>query len=183
MKGLQIKMDAGSVAETIRQLNSLKPKVAAAAKAGTKVVTNDIFTEAIVETPRDTGALVNSLFYEVELDNNQINSVIGYGGRYKQMNPVTSISTDSYAVDRHEFMLENVNSKWLERIFQSHSENFATEVGKAVRSALAGGPLPVDELPDTANHEEPITVAGSKAEAYREQQSGFGSRWSDLGDY
>lgn len=62
----------------------------------------ELIFNSLEQVPRDTGALADSTFQEVQKTDTEVVGTVGYGGGHEQINPKTRESTAEYAVQVHE---------------------------------------------------------------------------------
>lgn len=180
---IEIKIKTSGVKEFSRNMNKISKGVLPTGKAAIKKVAQGVYEEAYKEVPRDTGALANTLYRDTYMEKSKVVSNIGHGGAFNQMNPVTGLSAESYAVERHEKISGNYSSKWLELAFRNAEAEFDSTVGDSFKNYFETLQVPVDELEDRENRQEPLNIEGSKAYAYKmkqEQSKKIRGRWVSL---
>lgn len=172
MKGPQIKIKASGTKMLQKNLEALRPKVLQTGKASVKIAGKGVYDQALFDTPRDTGALANSMFRDTEATETNVTCIVGHGGEYKQYNPVTGLSTDYYAAERHEFMGGAFTNKWLEIALVAQEGEFNQVLKDNFGKLFATGEATVDDLPDKENRIGDLNIEGSRAYAYKQRMQG-----------
>ncbi len=176
----RIKIKASSLKKVQKNLKELEPKALLVGKAVVKSVSNEIYLNALANVPKDTGALANSLFRDTEVENFKVSSVVGHGGEFMQINPVTNLSTDYYAAKRHEMVDGKFSSKWLEKASRDNRENYSSALKEGFGNLFDKDTVLKDDLPDKEHRVGPLNITGSKAYAYKQQRQGGKGRWVSL---
>jgi len=115
------------------------------AYVGIDYLMEDVYLKAKMSCPIDTGALLASLYKEIEVDGFVANAHVGHGGKYDQRNPDTGMLTDAYAIERHEFLGTSAKarrsggtSKWLEKAFNNIKPYGMMVLKEHIAAALEG---------------------------------------------
>ena len=96
---MKISFDISGLSELNSSINRLKIDVIGATKKGMLAEAQEIMDESVSQVPRETDALLNSAFVELDGDGNVI---FGYGGDHAQTNSKTGKSVNDYMVAVHE---------------------------------------------------------------------------------
>lgn len=126
-----------------QNLDLLREKVRMAGKEAIAESSKQIFDEAYKTCPTFTGTLRDSMYKEQETSGDEIKAVVGHGGRYDKINPVSGTNADSYAVEAHEsYKIRKVNRvrgatrKWLEKAVNNEAQVYEERIRQKIKSIL-----------------------------------------------
>jgi hypothetical protein len=129
---VKLEVDTASFSRLTAKLHRKKDFAIYAGKTAVRETAEEIFSQSQIRIPRKTGALAAS-GKVVHQDNAQTAiSVIGYGD--SSTNPITGVTTATYAVAKHE---DPRNGKWLENAVLDCSELYHTNLQDKISRALA----------------------------------------------
>lgn len=125
MSNIKITIRVSSIRQFENNLDKCTEKVKSTGENVVQGFLEEAFAMSQERAPVDTGALRDSGKMEVQVTDDAIFGAIGYGDK-ANVNIDSGISTDLYAVDRHESLtIKNPQAyKWLERLMLGRVKDF-----------------------------------------------------------
>jgi hypothetical protein len=124
-----------------RMLEVALAKVDRGTKKATQAACEDISRMVMQQVPRDTNALANSFFFEVNGSYKNFTATLGFGGDHAVVNPKSGESTEEYMIRMHED-LEVIHpvgkAKFLEDPVREYQAQFAPRAAAFIRRELGG---------------------------------------------
>lgn len=122
------------LSELNSKINRLKIDVVGATRKGMLTEAQEIMDESVTQVPRDTDALANSAFVELD-DGGDV--IFGYGGDHAQTNEKTGQSVNDYMVAVHERMdlvHPTGKAKFLEDPINDHKARIESSLISKIRN-------------------------------------------------
>lgn len=126
--------------DVVRNLQAAVARVERGTKKATIAACEEIKQDTLEEVPRDTNALADSFFYEVEGSYSNFTATIGYGGNGDPVNPTTGKHASEYMVEVHEDLEmphpRGGKAKFLEDPIRAYQAKFLPGAAMIIKAEL-----------------------------------------------